>query len=355
MPDDKLPLILHPGSGLALIEPQGGRIISEMVNDVLSRSRAAEMGIRDESLSSEGWFQKGQSHYYGRNATQSYAEAERCYAIAAKDGHCDALCNLGCMLINKSDGKAACRLFETASEFGHAASSRNLGELLLEGRIVPEDLRKGIACHRRSDPLWWLRSESHSLAVLNDEQAGSAMFESLVNFCQPTPKERLDKLITVYETAALTTEQIIRRSENSSYSRVLHQVRLEASCSINFADYILVLDSGDGDLMCGAVIEFSAFEAHSDWVCNQGGLPPMGLVCNPTKDAIPANEYLSEFLVGKLVDGTIELAPSCRELSRSQVMVGSFYQRGLGVHKNDAEALRWYTMAASNGFCRASV
>jgi hypothetical protein len=42
MPDEKLPLIFHPGSGLALVKPQGGRILEEMVSGVLALSRTAE-------------------------------------------------------------------------------------------------------------------------------------------------------------------------------------------------------------------------------------------------------------------------------------------------------------------------
>lgn len=40
--DEKLPLILHPGSGLALVKPQGGRIVAEMVSGALALSRTAE-------------------------------------------------------------------------------------------------------------------------------------------------------------------------------------------------------------------------------------------------------------------------------------------------------------------------
>jgi Leucine-rich repeat (LRR) protein len=41
MPEEKLPLILHPGSGIARVGPQSGRIVSEMVSDALALSRAA--------------------------------------------------------------------------------------------------------------------------------------------------------------------------------------------------------------------------------------------------------------------------------------------------------------------------
>jgi len=36
--NENLPLILHPGSGLALVKPQGGRIVTEMVGGALALS-----------------------------------------------------------------------------------------------------------------------------------------------------------------------------------------------------------------------------------------------------------------------------------------------------------------------------
>jgi hypothetical protein len=42
MPDEKLPLILHPSSGLARVGLQGGRIVAEMVDGALALSRAAK-------------------------------------------------------------------------------------------------------------------------------------------------------------------------------------------------------------------------------------------------------------------------------------------------------------------------
>ncbi|MEQ1935122.1 MAG: hypothetical protein ABL962_14780 [Fimbriimonadaceae bacterium] len=44
MPDEKLPLILHPGSGLATAGPQSERILSEMVTEALALSRSEETG-----------------------------------------------------------------------------------------------------------------------------------------------------------------------------------------------------------------------------------------------------------------------------------------------------------------------
>lgn len=42
MPEEEQPLILHPGRALALVGPQGGRIVSEMVTGALALSRAAQ-------------------------------------------------------------------------------------------------------------------------------------------------------------------------------------------------------------------------------------------------------------------------------------------------------------------------
>ncbi|MEQ1935121.1 MAG: hypothetical protein ABL962_14775, partial [Fimbriimonadaceae bacterium] len=43
MPDEKLPLIVHHGSGLATVGPQSGRIVAEMVSEALVLSRASEV------------------------------------------------------------------------------------------------------------------------------------------------------------------------------------------------------------------------------------------------------------------------------------------------------------------------
>jgi Leucine-rich repeat (LRR) protein len=42
MPDEEQPLIVHPGSALARVGPQGGRIVAEMVSGALALSRAAQ-------------------------------------------------------------------------------------------------------------------------------------------------------------------------------------------------------------------------------------------------------------------------------------------------------------------------
>ncbi len=45
MPDEKRPLILHPGSGLAFLKPQGGRIMTEMVSGALALSCAVTANL----------------------------------------------------------------------------------------------------------------------------------------------------------------------------------------------------------------------------------------------------------------------------------------------------------------------
>jgi hypothetical protein len=46
MPEEKLPLILHPGSDLALARPQGGRVVAEMVSEALALSRAGQTSAK---------------------------------------------------------------------------------------------------------------------------------------------------------------------------------------------------------------------------------------------------------------------------------------------------------------------
>ena len=45
----------------------------------------------------------------------------------------------------------------------------------------------------------------------------------------------------------------------------------------------------------------------------------------------------------------------CRVDARAQSLIGSIYREGLGVPKNDAEAVKWYRKAAQQGHVMAQV
>jgi Leucine-rich repeat (LRR) protein len=94
MPDEKLPLIIHPGSELSLEGPQGGRIVAEMVSGALDLSRSAqamsELASASQSNFKVGDFELAEPDYRQILLWAKSLEMEPAAVIAAlkakKDG-----------------------------------------------------------------------------------------------------------------------------------------------------------------------------------------------------------------------------------------------------------------------------
>jgi TPR repeat protein len=353
MPDEKLPLILQPASSLARAEPQNGRIMAEMVSGALSNARQQRPSA--QNLTSEQWFQRGESFYYGRKNSQSYAEASTCYRNASEKGHFDAKCNLGVMLTLGLGGprnlsEAFC-LFESAAKLGHVVAMLNLSYLYGAGIGVDFDARKQMlyeyhAMHK-NDPTKWSNMLLSKWATAADLTMTDEMcrYDSRFRF---DPK-RTDEFITFYELVLPTRNSIVRLDEQGSVS-ILRKVRLDELTSSERVGRILVVDSVDSPLTCGDLIELPVFDAIAHWVVNQGGKPAEGVVMNPGGGEIQIPNANRQTIVGGIHNNLIELEPRVQDLAHSQAIISSFYQRGLGVHQNDVEALRWHALASGNGF-----
>jgi hypothetical protein len=358
MPDEKLPLILSPGSGLALVRPQGGRIVREMVDGALANARQQDFSVSDEKLTAEQWFQRGEAHYYGRMAIQSFEEAARCYKIATEHGHLDAACNLGCLLtvglgVSKDPARAA-RLFENAAGHGHPVGSLNLSYLYEFGIGLTTDKLKARFYHylgeHKNDPSRWRFNPSRMVPG-----AGVNLTDDMVGYdysFQFEPK-RTDKFITFYEVLLPTMETLV---SEENIDAVLRKVRsVEIPCSGINGD-ILVIDSGDGPLTCGDLLERDLFETFGLFITNEGGRPPQGIVYKANPDGFLYDKESAEMIARILQDGRIELETSHHSREQKSRIIASFYKRGLGVRQNDVEAARWHvdfsrkTMVGSHEF-----
>jgi hypothetical protein len=344
MPDEKLPLILSPGSGLALVRPQGGRIVREMVDGALASARRQDFSVSDEKLTPELWFQRGEAHYYGRMVIQSFEEAARCYKIATEHGHLDAACNLGCLLtvglgVSKDPARAA-RLFENAAGHGHPVGSLNLSYLYEFGIGLTTDKLKARFYHylgeHKNDPSRWRFNPSRMVPG-----AGVTLTDDMVGYdysFQFEPK-RTDKFITFYEVLLPTMETLV---SEENIDAVLRKVRsVEIPCSGINGD-ILVIDSGDGPLTCGDLLERDLFETFGLFITNEGGRPPQGIVYKANPDGFLYDKESAEMIARILQDGRIELETSHHSREQKSRIIASFYKRGLGVRQNDVEAARWH-------------
>ncbi len=362
MSDEKRPLILHSGSGLALVRPQGGRIVAEMVSGALANARPQDLSVSDEKLTAEQWFQRGESHYYGWKANQSYAEAARCYRTAAEQGHLDAACNLGCLLTLglgvAKDPIEAVRLSEHAAVHGHAVGLFNLSHHYQVGMAVPLTHKRGQAKAYRAignykeykNPAEWMTA----MLIATVEYAGVTLTGDMLNYddsLQFDP-QRTDKFVTFYEIVLPTMQALESRplDANDELS-FLRKVRLEEIPCSGVSGHVLVVDSGHSWLMNGDLLPLPVFKA-LNCVWDEERKRRLNrqhfgkaIVLSTNLDGAQYDELLSEHIIGRLDGGRIELKTAPQYPSHLREVIGSLHQRGLGVRQSDAEASKWYALA----------
>ncbi|MCB1225719.1 MAG: sel1 repeat family protein [Verrucomicrobiales bacterium] len=360
MSHEKLPLILHPGSDLALLKPHAARIVTEMVSGTLATAKRRELSVSNEELTAEEWFQKGESHYYGWKTDRDYEEAAKCYQTAAETGHLDAVCNLACLrtvgLGVMKDVVKAIRLFEYAAGRGHAVALFNLSYFCEAELDVGVDRRDASLYDElgriRNEPQkrWWYHPllkmpPSVVLETLRNKHPGVLMTDGVIRYDHSFRFDpcRTANFVTFYEVMLPGLEDLSHLGENDA-GNVLRKVRLVAIPCSEVSGCVLVVDSGDSFQTCGDLLEPQFFEASAHFLMNQGGKPAEGIVCNPQQGEMLCSEAFGQFIVGTLRDGRIELGAKAHSQLASRKIIASFYQRGLGVQQDGAEAQRWQNL-----------
>jgi hypothetical protein len=360
MADEKLPLILHPGSGLVQVGPLGGRILAEMVDGALDNLRQLQPTIPGETLTAEGWFQMAEASYYGWRIPQSFSQAASYYRTASEMGHLDAMCNLGVMLILgmgiPRSAVEGVRHLETASASGHPAAISNLAFTpLVKSRLVeqlsyPDSMIKvtaGIFIHAltksKNEPG---RDFPRSLATglgLSEGDFG------IPNCVFEFDKTRAGKFVTSYEVVYPTSAQLLQVQESDEWIYCLHKVRIDEVSSQIKAGHVLIVDSGDAMLLAGDLLEEADCEKINVFLTYQGGHPARGLLCNsdrPLRLEMGHIGYLngqSIELDSHINDESLRRIIGEADVSRCRKNIGSFYQRGLGVSKSDDLAEFWFS------------
>lgn len=287
-------LILHQGQDLALGVTARSPIIEEMTSGTLSHIPQLESELN--VASSETWFHRGESFYYGSGVDQNFIEAVKCYETAAKMGHKDALCNLACLasagLGMKANPEAAFELFERL-----AYGFDEVGEM---------------ECHN-----WWVASKVNAaecywlgLGVEQNDLGWSAMLRSvekvssdarLLKLPGTTTCQRSKDILTCFDIVAPGPLAIYE----SGNERKLHKIRILRHDDKYLQKQALVIDGGDSGFTCGDLIDLEYFKNRSEFTCEEGGKPAYGLVFAPFSDGAKN----SEFIVGHILHKTVHITP----------------------------------------------
>lgn len=360
MPEDSnWSLIPHPGSGLARNESAGRRIISEMVAGALDHVKGQENALSHDILTAELWFQRGEAFYYGWNEPHNYEEAARCYRTASEKGHLDATCNLGYLYtlglgVEKDDAESF-RLFEHAAQHGHSASLLNLSHhyalgvgVVADARLAEAYLYLGLG---KNDPARSEFTHTWSSKICTEAKLGVTEKMRDYDYAYRPARERIRSFITLYEALSHHRAAFDPLGENgmalnvgeASHEPILRKVRLVDFSYSQVGGQALVLEAHDSSLTCGDVLDLVAFEANAQWVGNEGGLPAEGILIQPANsDFHPPITTPESMIVGVIGTSGIELGENVHDLPRSEKIIGSLYQRGLGVPQSDEEAARWH-------------
>jgi hypothetical protein len=361
MADEKLPLILHPGSGLVQVGPQGGRILAEMVDGALDNLRQLHPTIPGETLTAEGWFQMAEAFYYGRRTPQSFSQAAAYYRAASEMGHLDAMCNLGVMLIlglgiplSAAEGV---RHLETASASGHPAATSNLAcKPLVKNRLVEQ------LTYPSDEARFWAQFFFETLAKCKNEpgrefpRSCAARFGlsegdfGIPHCVYEFDKARAGKFVTFYEAVYPTSAQLLQIQGSDEWVYLLRKVRLDEVSSQMSTGLVLIVDPGDSMLLAGDLLEEAVCEKINVFLISyQGGRPARGLLCNsdrPLRLEMGHIGYLngqSIKLDSGINDESLRKIIGEADVTRCRNNIRSFYQRGLGVSKSDDLAEFWFS------------
>ena len=303
--------------------------------------RAADQG------DAEAQFEMGGMYSVGAGVPQDYAETARWYRRAAEQGYADAQFVLW---LYHHEGRGvpkdpveAARWLRMAAEQGHADAQFKLGTLYIEGDGVPEDGAEAVRwLHRaaqqgHAQTLEMFGDTLDELAELDatledvgggSETQGDARFNQLLGAAEGGDAEAQYDLAVVYVEGRGDVDDDERKEQALFWStRAANQGHAGAMAELGS------LYMGTDDAMALRWLRPAAEEGHGGAQINLGHMYAEGL-------GVPKDDTEAARL--------FRLAAE-QGFAQAQYNLGVMYLQGQGVPKDTGEAVRWFRLAADQG------
>ena len=284
-----------------------------------------DMATEDQA---EALFKRGIQLINGDDMRQNFAEAAKCFRLAADHGSAEAQGCLGMLYMNgtgvKQDYTNALKWLRLAVEGGNHAAYHGLGNLYLEGHGVRKDETEAARCYRIAADCGFDESQLY-LGILCAEGKGvpkdpvqAFMWFSLASTTLPNAAKMRDALrLSITPEQHAEGEQLTHDWLSGSITGIsLAKTRISETAMKNNGTAENTTTNDQADELCKYAVQYASGDGAS-------------------RDQAEAVRYF-RMAADK---GSLE----------ALVNLGAAYQHGNGVPVNYAEAMKYFSAAAHAG------
>ena len=322
--------------------------------------RAAEQGL------AKAQYQLGNSYYHGNGVDASLEQAKRWYAKASEQGHAEAMYGLSLCCLNEEESFAWC---EKAAELCHAEAQFQMG------MYYDDDYTWVVQPSYDKARYWYAKAAEHDTIIEAQscldalDEAREQMEQWMHEAPQGNPEvlyglaecyefgvgtERDYRLAKEYYTRAYEAKEPDDAVEHYFHQRGYKEMMTYLDQLIQVAEWEEMAEEGDTN----AMVQLSKYYEYD--ALYEEELKPKRAIYWLRKAADSGNALAqvllgSHYELGNVVlkdnDEAFRLYSLAAEQGDAwgQYEVGHCYERGCGVGENMEEAIRYYTLSAAQG------
>ena len=321
---------------------------------------------QSEITDPETQFEIGKKHYNGEGVARDSAEAAKWYRLSAEQGHSGAQCNLGLMYRwgygVKQDYSEALKWCRLAAYEGNSEAQCNLGHMYRWGYGVKQDYSEALKWYRLAadqghveaktkikELEWDLTPKDTVLQKSNKSDTE----QNVSNHCDPTPPERSE--ITNPETQFEIGVKYYRGTDvTRDYSEAVKWYRLAANQGYANAQCNLGNMYSWG---CGVTQDYAEALKWYRLAADKGHVDAKTKIRELERKLTPkdtgqqkSDKSDPKQQVSECSDPTPQ-----GEITDTETLfeIGNKYFNGEGVAQDYVEAVKWYRLAAEQGYAPA--